>query len=216
MVEPRNPNPHPPRPHLSSATRPHGAISADHQCTLIHEEPHYRLRHSDDRGAGHTRTCRSISRISRRSPRDPRAVRNPPCNSTTPRTVSRLRVRAELVRPANSAWAATVAQLPIVLGRGPTVCPTTSPTHARRGKFAAVSRDGWTGAPPPGWIIRPYPNAAHQHALSPLGGTKRTRSYCGALRIFGQRVAERGLWILRAERIGDEVAGELDQSERFP
>src|ERR1700675_3862925 len=39
MVEPRNPNRHPPRPHLSSATRPHGAISADHQCTLIHEEP---------------------------------------------------------------------------------------------------------------------------------------------------------------------------------
>jgi len=46
MVEPRNPNRHPPRPHLSSATRPHGAISADHQCTLIHEEPVFHLSNS--------------------------------------------------------------------------------------------------------------------------------------------------------------------------
>ena len=46
VVECRNPNRHPPRPHLSSTTRPHSAISADHRCTLIHEEPVFHLSNS--------------------------------------------------------------------------------------------------------------------------------------------------------------------------
>jgi hypothetical protein len=39
MSERRNPNPHPPRPHLSSLTRHLRASHPSHSCTLIHEEP---------------------------------------------------------------------------------------------------------------------------------------------------------------------------------
>jgi hypothetical protein len=38
----RNPNRHPPRPHLSSATRIPAADNRNHTCTLIHEEPGFR------------------------------------------------------------------------------------------------------------------------------------------------------------------------------
>ena len=39
MSERRNPNPHPPRPHLSSLTRHPRASHPSYSCTLIHEEP---------------------------------------------------------------------------------------------------------------------------------------------------------------------------------